>query len=181
MYPFALFPFYLFFSVKSYWKVQRVLRVHLSQDKVNPRRSSDEEGWEEKINKWTRASLYPKVAPPRVSAENCIWVLAVSYCCGKSALLCKSVVMLQTAVRSLLLCGPVQHWWMGAQGLVFARQSNSHWPATLLKKDTSHPFLIHWADVEGRAIEMCALVKVERLFKNANVDSTRGLGEEKKY
>ena len=47
---------------------------------------------------------------------------------------------------------------------MFARQANSHWPFTPLKKDTSHPLLIHWADVEGRAIEMCALVKVERAF-----------------
>lgn len=47
---------------------------------------------------------------------------------------------------------------------MFARQANSHWPFTPLKKDTSHPLLIHWADVEGRAIAMCALVKVERAF-----------------
>lgn len=45
---------------------------------------------------------------------------------------------------------------------MFARVANSHWPFTALKKDTSHPLLIHWADVEGRAIEMCAILKVER-------------------
>lgn len=54
---------------------------------------------------------------------------------------------------------------------MFARQANSHWPFTPLKKDTSHPLLIHWADVEGRAIEMCALFKVERDFL------LRGLGK----
>lgn len=51
---------------------------------------------------------------------------------------------------------------MGAQGSVFAREANSHWPFTPLKKDTSHPLLIHWADGEGRATGLRALLKVER-------------------
>ena len=61
---------------------------------------------------------------------------------------------------------------------MFARQANSHWPFTPLKKDTSHPLLIHWADVEGRAIEMCALVKVERAFFKLALARGGGLGED---